>query len=273
MAALPENFILIDKPSGMTSFDVIRQLRKRTGIKKWGHAGTLDPAATGLMILAKESGTKLLADYIKLDKEYVAEILIGERRTTGDMEGEVIESVGEVTCTDDEIREAVQSLVGTLTLPVSAYSAIKKDGVPMYKRARKAEQRGETVEDVPWREMVVHEAELLTTELVIIDDNKRVIVTVRFKVGSGTYIRSLAEELGRRLARTPTLTLFTAATLSVCAKLLKSVGLTSLSLFFYKLKLRQCRCRGIGYPATLKNLRRTKVGEFDIKDAEKLENF
>ena len=95
----------------------------------------------------------------------------------------------------------------------------------MYKRAREAEKKGELVEDVPVRSMAVHEAETLDTNLTIINDSKRMIVKVRFKVGSGTYIRSLAEELGKRL----------------------------------------------GYPATLYSLRRTKVGDFDIKDARMIE--
>ena len=119
-------------------------------------------------------------------------------------------------------------MLGTLTLPVSAYSAIKVDGKPMYKRAREAAARGETVAEVPVRDMVVHEADFLETQLVIIDDNKRQIVKVRFSVGSGTYIRSLAEEFGKRLG---------------------------------------------DYPATLYSLRRTKVGEFDIKDAYSLKDF
>lgn len=219
---LPPNILLIDKPKGITSFDVIRRLRTKLGIRKFGHGGTLDPLASGLMIIAKNEGTKLLSHYLKLDKEYVAEILIGERRSTGDMEGEILEEKA-VTCLDEqEVKKAVASLLGTLTLPVSAYSAIKKDGVPMYKRARKAERTGETVTELPVRDMIVKEAELQKIE----NRADRVVLTVRFFVGSGTYIRSLAEVLGQRL----------------------------------------------GYPATLQNLRRTKIGNFDIKDALSLEN-
>ena len=221
---LPNNFILIDKPKGSTSFDVIRQLRAHTGIKKWGHAGTLDPLATGLMILAYDSGTKRLGEYIKLDKEYIAEIRIGERRSTGDMEGEVLEErdVVEEELPEENVATALASMVSTLMLPVSAYSAIKKDGVPMYKRARKAEKTGATVDPVPAREMVVYDAELLNSTYT----DARCIVTARFSVGSGTYIRSLAEDLGQRL----------------------------------------------GYPATLQNLRRTKVGACSIANAKAVED-
>ncbi len=218
---VPRDILLIDKPKGITSFDVIRRLRKELGIRKMGHGGTLDPLATGLMIIGIERGTKKLNEYLKLDKEYIAEIRLGERRSTGDLEGVILESK-EVTSLDEAlIREALTQMIGTLTLPVSAYSAIKKDGVPMYKRARKAEKKGEIVEDVPMRDMHVYEAEFLGS----VCGDARCILTVRFKVGSGTYIRSLGEELGKRL----------------------------------------------GYPATLQNLRRTKIGSFDIRDARSVE--
>jgi tRNA pseudouridine55 synthase len=226
-----DEILLIDKPKGITSFDVIRRVRKQIGIKKIGHAGTLDPLATGLMILGVGAGTKQLTQLIKLDKEYIAEVLIGECRTTGDMEGEVVEAVDVVVLDPAQVLVAVASLVGTVTLPVSAYSAIKKDGVPMYKRARAAEKTGETVTDVPVRDMVVYEATVGNIEVVFKDTTltaiSRLLVTVTFSVGSGTYIRSLAEELGRRL----------------------------------------------GYPATLANLRRTKVGDFKIEDAKLIEDL
>ena len=222
MAAAPE-LLLIDKPTGMTSFDVIRQLRRRLGIKKMGHAGTLDPRASGLMLIGVGPGTKELANLSKLDKEYVAEVRIGERRTTGDLEGEVVETVAVHDLTEAAIETALSGMRGELSLPVSAYSAIKKDGVPMYKRARKAEREGTLVEEVPMRTMLVHAAELLGFSCA----EGRAVATVRCAVGSGTYVRSLAEELGRRL----------------------------------------------GYPATLQALRRTKVGEFDIKDAQRLDKL
>lgn len=195
---LPE-ILLIDKPTGMTSFDVIRQLRKSTGITKFGHAGTLDPAATGLLIIGVEDGTKQLTQYIKLDKEYVAEILIGRSTTTGDIEGQTLEEVSEVTeVSQTQIINALHHMTGNLRLPVSAYSAIKKDGVPMYKRAREAAKIGDLVKEVPIRDMKVYQAEFLSLGT----KSKQTgwpLVKVRFKVGSGTYIRSLAEELGRRL--------------------------------------------------------------------------
>ncbi len=226
-----EEILLIDKPKGITSFDVIRRVRKQINVKKIGHAGTLDPLATGLMILGVGPGTKKLTELIKLDKDYLAEVLIGESRTTGDMEGDIIESVEKVELDPAQILVAVAGLVGTVTLPVSAYSAIKKDGVPMYKRARAAEKLGEVVTDVPMRDMKVNSATVGNIEVVFADTAmttiNRLVVTVNFSVGSGTYIRSLAKELGRRL----------------------------------------------GYPATLANLRRTRVGEFKIEDSQQIEDL
>jgi tRNA pseudouridine55 synthase len=228
---LPE-LLLIDKPAGITSFDVIRRLRRHysdshDGEKapKLGHAGTLDPLATGLMIIGVGPGTKRLTDLTKLNKEYLAEVRIGERRSTGDMEGEVLEdkTVQEtLEVLVSKISSVLEEMVGELELPVSAYSAIKVDGVAMYKRARKAEKAGELVTEVPVRTMRVFEAELFTVK----KGDDKPYATVRFFVGSGTYIRSLAEELGRR----------------------------------------------IGYPATLQNLRRTKVGQFEIDTAQEIES-
>lgn len=217
---VPADIILIDKPKGITSFDVIRRLRRELGIRKMGHGGTLDPLATGLMIIGIESGTKKLNEYLKLPKEYVAEVLIGEKRSTGDMEGDILESAAVPSLESSVLEQVVRNMVGIHTLPVSAYSAIKQNGVPLYKRARMAEKKGEYVTAVPLRMMEVYEAELLEH----LCGEGRCVLTIRFFVASGTYIRSLGEEIGKRL----------------------------------------------GYPATLQNLRRTKIGEFTIGDARTL---
>lgn len=194
------DIVLIDKPVGISSFDVIRRLRREykdrnLTVPKMGHAGTLDPLASGLMLVGIGAGTKKLAEYLKLPKEYVTEILIGEKRTTGDMEGRIVESKDVVTLSEADTKTALTSMIGELTLPVSAYSAIKKDGIPMYKRARIAEQVGETVADVAHRSMGVLAAEHLGQSCA----HGRCVIQIRFSVTSGTYIRSLGEELGRRL--------------------------------------------------------------------------
>jgi tRNA pseudouridine55 synthase len=202
---LPE-ILLVDKPVGMTSFDVIRVLRKKTGIRKFGHAGTLDPLASGLMILGVEKGTKRLTEFIKLDKEYIAEIRLGESRITGDLEGAIVEETEvEEVFSEAKLSEVVASLVGTHTLPVSAYSAIKVDGKAMYKRAREAEFTGKTVTDVPVREMVVFKAELMKHHAEVVEGKKRYVVQVRFHVASGVYIRSLAVYFGELLGYPATL--------------------------------------------------------------------
>jgi len=227
-----QELLLVDKPHGITSFDVIRRLRRlysdtHGGAKapKLGHAGTLDPLATGLMLLGVGQGTKKLGELIKLDKEYITEVRFGETRTTGDLEGEIIDEC-QINDTADtlaaKVLKVLPSMTGTHSLPVSAYSAIKVDGIPMYKRARKAEITGDTVINIPVREMTVLAVELLDVSV----GEHRGVATIRFHVASGTYIRSLAEELGRRL----------------------------------------------GYPATLQNLRRTEVGKYRVEDACPIEH-
>ncbi|MFC1775657.1 tRNA pseudouridine(55) synthase TruB [Patescibacteria group bacterium] len=211
-----ENLILIDKPKGITSFDVIRRLRKKLNIRKMGHAGTLDPLASGLLIIGIEKGTKQLKDLIGLDKEYEAEVLLGIKTNMGDMEGEILEEESvDINSISTKLGETLNGLVGVLELPVPIYSAIKRGGEALYKKAR----RGEDVE-APIKKMEIKSIDLLDTKQV---DNK-VVLQIRLDVSSGTYIRSIAEEIGRRL----------------------------------------------GVPATIKELRRTKVGDFDVKNAEKI---
>ncbi len=197
----PENVLYIDKPAGCTSFDVIRQLRRQTGLRKFGHAGTLDPAATGLMLIGVGPGTKQLTALTKLDKVYEAMIFLGASSTTGDRDGEVVavQPVDMSALENRAVEEVLAGLVGEVELPVSAYSAIKRDGVPMYKRARAAAARGETVDDVPVRLMYVYSAELLDMQSTTYQEHSGVALRVRFHVGSGTYIRSLAEAVGQRL--------------------------------------------------------------------------
>lgn len=186
-----DGILVVDKPAGMTSFDVIRKLRTILGIRKMGHAGTLDPMATGLLILGVGKGTKELASLIKMDKTYEAKILLGVGTDTGDIEGKVVSESDVREISDESIANAVQELVGTHTIPVPAYSAIKRNGQPLYKSARK----GIEIE-LPVREMRVYESVLSSIQNK--DDTSK-IVSVTFSVASGVYIRSLAEELGRKL--------------------------------------------------------------------------
>lgn len=212
---LPDNIILVDKPKGITSFDVIRRLRKELGIRKMGHAGTLDPLASGLMIIGVNEGTKRMEEFLKLPKSYEAEILLGTQTDSGDLEGEVIESVVIHEIEEDYIREAINNFVGVYELPVPKYSAIKRGGKPLYEYARK----GIDIE-VPVKSMEILESKFISVSEMV----EGYVIKATFDVASGTYIRSLVEYLGR----------------------------------FFEV------------PATLANLRRTRIGEFDLKQARKL---
>lgn len=184
--------LLVDKPSGITSFDVIRRLRKEFSVKKMGHAGTLDPMATGLMLVGVGEGTKELAKLIGLPKVYEAEIKLGVKTDTGDITGAVVESCKVKVESEEQIKEILTGMIGELKLTVPAYSAIKQGGVPLYKKAR----RGEAVA-APVRVMKIlwikpHEFSSDT-------------VKIELEVSSGTYIRSIAEEIGLRLGTVATL--------------------------------------------------------------------
>lgn len=178
----------------MSSFDVIRQLRKKLGVKKMGHAGTLDPLAEGLLIIGVGRATKELTALVGLDKVYDVTIELGERRDSGDKEGEVLEerrvSIEEVP--RKEVLDVLDELTGEVQLPVPVYSAVKKGGKPLYKRAR----RGERVEP-PVRTMTLYSLMLMGVE----EDKERgrVLLRVEMHVASGVYVRSVAEEVGRRL--------------------------------------------------------------------------
>jgi len=193
--------LLIDKPVGPSSFAVLKDLRRlytaETDLPapKMGHAGTLDPLASGLLLVGVGPGTKHLKDYVGLNKEYLAGIRLGEERTTGDLEGDIVRHkvVGHITDTD--ARTVLSALVGTKRLPVPAYSAVKRGGVPLYKKARQAAKSGATIK-TPVRDMEIYQSELLAPPK---KQGSQMLLKVKFLVSSGTYIRSLAVEVGRRL--------------------------------------------------------------------------
>lgn len=186
---LPE-ILLVDKPIGISSFDVIRIIQNHFGKQKIGHAGTLDPLATGLMILGIGKGTKKLTELTGLDKVYIADMLFGQQTTTSDMEGEVIQEKKYPELKEKQVEDAVYSLSDISELPVSLYSALKKDGKPLYQYARE----GKEIEN-PLKPMKVLQVSMLD----FYNKEPFQIARVRFHVSKGTYIRSLVEELGRRL--------------------------------------------------------------------------
>lgn len=188
---MKDGILLIDKPANMTSFGVVARIRRvlsqQQGKKvKVGHTGTLDPFATGLMILVIGQECKNAGSYSKLDKIYEATIHIGQTSTTGDPEGEITD-VSDRVPTKSEIDKTLADFTGEITQRPPIYSAIKIDGQRAYKLARK----GEKIE-MPERLVTVYSIELI--EYIYPD------IKIRVHVSSGTYIRTLAEDIGKALS-------------------------------------------------------------------------
>jgi tRNA pseudouridine55 synthase len=176
----PAGVALVDKPSGPSSFAVVAQIRRLTGART-GHAGTLDPFATGLLLLLSGRATKLAPRLVGLDKRYVTEIDLTCRTSTGDPEGEIVERHAPPGAT--ELEERLEGLRGEIELPIPVASAVKIGGERAYKLAR----RGVEV-DMPVRRSTVHALDVVavTGETVTLD----------LRVSSGTYVRALATALG-----------------------------------------------------------------------------
>ncbi len=178
--------LLVDKKTGMTSHDIVAAVRRMTGIRRVGHAGTLDPFATGLVVLLIGRATRFFDLLAPLVKQYVVTVQFGARSTTGDIDG-VIEPVpGRVSAA--ALAAALPSFRGQITQRVSAYSAVKQGGERLYKKAR----RGEAV-TLPERLVEVHSLETLAFD----EDSQR--AQLRVVCSKGTYIRSLAEDIGAAL--------------------------------------------------------------------------
>ncbi len=206
--------ILIDKPLEWTSFDVVSKIRNTIRTKKVGHAGTLDPLATGLLILCTGKFTKKIDEYQAQEKEYEGELVLGKTTPSCDLETEVDKEFDISAITEEMIRDNVKQFTGTIQQIPPIYSAIKVDGVPLYKKARK----GETVE-IKSREVTISEFE--------ITDIKLPVVKFRVVCSKGTYIRSLVRDFGAALNN----------------------------------------------GAYMSGLRRTRIGEFRVENAENLKEF
>ncbi len=211
--------ILIDKPADMSSFGVVARVRRvlsqREGKKvKVGHTGTLDPFATGLMIILAGKATKRSNEFLKKDKVYEATVMLGKTSTTGDPEGEITENAVENIPTREDVECAVQKFTGKIMQKVPAFSAVKINGERAYKLARKGQEVA-----TPTREVEIYETEIL--------DYNYPELKIRTHVSSGTYIRTLGEDIGTEL----------------------------------------------GTGAYLTALRRTRTGDYDIKDATTLDQF
>ncbi|HSC92409.1 MAG TPA: tRNA pseudouridine(55) synthase TruB [Gaiellaceae bacterium] len=185
----PTGILLVDKPAGPSSFAIVADVRRRTGART-GHAGTLDPFATGLLLLLSGRATKVAASFVGLDKRYRTEIDLAARTSTGDPEGEVVERHAPPSA--DELEASLERLRGEVELRVPAASAVKIGG----ERAYRLHRKGVAVE------MPVRRSRIDALDLVSYADG---IATLELHVGSGTYVRAIADALGghcRTLRRT-----------------------------------------------------------------------
>ena len=219
--AIP-GLLLVDKPAGITSHDVVSRVRKLAGTKKVGHAGTLDPMATGLLVLGIESGTKLLTFIVGADKTYYATIRLGSSTITDDREGETLEQASQQkldSITVEQIHSELTKLRGVIHQVPSAVSAIKVNGEKAYDRVRAGE-----VFELKSREVTISKLEVLGG---LRSGEGFIDLDVVVDCSSGTYIRAIARDLGKAL--------------------------------------------GVG--GHLTELRRTRIGKYDVENAVNLEGF
>jgi tRNA pseudouridine55 synthase len=185
----PSGIILVDKPAGPSSFAIVNRIRARTGTRM-GHAGTLDPFATGLLLLLSGRATKIAGSFVGLDKRYLTAVDLRSRTSTGDREGELL---GEhAPPSPEDLERALAGLRGEIELPIPAASAVKIGG----ERAYRLHRRGVAVE-MPLRRSLVH-----ALDVIAYTDG---VVTLDLLVSSGTYVRAIADALGghcRELRRT-----------------------------------------------------------------------
>ena len=181
-------FLLINKPSGPTSHDIIDELRKITGLKKIGHAGTLDPFASGLLIVGVgREATRQLGLFLKMDKTYKATIKLGVSSDTFDRTGKIKKITGYRPTTSYDIEQVLKSFEGKIEQIPPMFSAKKIKGKKLYELARK----GQTVNRKP-QDVTIYKIKLLAT-------NNSQLVTINVHCSSGTYIRSLAQDIGQKL--------------------------------------------------------------------------
>ncbi len=178
--------ILVNKPKGITSFKLVSIIKKKLNVKKAGHCGTLDPLATGLMIVLVGKATKMQDKFMKQDKTYFAEIKLGLKTDSGDLDGKIVSQSDWSHVTKEKIKEVCTSFIGKQNQIPPMYSALKVNGKKLYELARK----GITVERKP-REITVYDIELIKFQ--------KDVFSIRVKCSSGTYIRTLAQDIGVKL--------------------------------------------------------------------------
>ena len=181
-----EGVLLVDKPTAHTSHDVVARLRRKLNMRKIGHAGTLDPMATGLLIMLIGKATRISQYLISLDKEYEGTIQLGQTTDSQDADGEVVETRPVPPLTEAEARAMMQSFLGDQYQMPPMYSAIKIDGVPLYKSARKGED-------------IVREPRFIRVMSFDLTRFAPPQLDFRLRSSKGTYVRTIAHDLGQKL--------------------------------------------------------------------------
>lgn len=179
--------LVIDKPVGLTSHDVVEQARRLIRTRKIGHTGTLDPFATGVLLLCVGVATRLSAFLSKVEKEYVGRMRLGLETDTLDATGRVVKCISVPLIERSTVEKLLSQMHGAMLQQIPLFSAAKRKGMPMYRRA----QKGETSVDPGAKEVFIHQLELLEMDLPYLD--------LRVVCSSGTYIRMLAADIGRAL--------------------------------------------------------------------------
>jgi tRNA pseudouridine55 synthase len=186
----PSGLVVVDKPGGLTSHDVVARVRRLAGTRKVGHAGTLDPMATGVLVLGVERATRLLGHLMLTEKAYDATIRLGVSTVTDDADGDVVATTSVEAITEQAVRDALAGFVGDIEQVPTAVSAIKVDGRRSYQRVRAGEDVELAARPVTVHELVVHDVRH-TGDALDVD--------IALRCSSGTYVRAIARDLGARL--------------------------------------------------------------------------
>ncbi|MFD7081534.1 tRNA pseudouridine(55) synthase TruB [Streptomyces sp. NPDC059918] len=191
----PDGLVIVDKPSGFTSHDVVAKMRGIAKTRRVGHAGTLDPMATGVLVLGVEKATKLLGHLALTEKEYLGTIRLGQNTLTDDAEGEITSSADASAVTREAVDKGIAKLSGEIMQVPSKVSAIKIKGVRSYKRARDGEDF-----EIPARPVTISSFQVYDMRDAEAEDGTKVVdLVVSVVCSSGTYIRALARDLGADL--------------------------------------------------------------------------
>ncbi|MCP3821153.1 tRNA pseudouridine(55) synthase TruB [Streptomyces sp. A3M-1-3] len=191
----PDGLVIVDKPSGFTSHDVVAKMRGIARTRRVGHAGTLDPMATGVLVLGVEKATKLLGHLALTEKEYLGTVRLGQNTVTDDAEGDITASTDATGVTREAVDAGVAKLTGAIMQVPSKVSAIKISGVRSYKRAREGEEF-----EIPARPVTVSSFQVYDMREAVAEDGTTVVdLVVSVVCSSGTYIRALARDLGADL--------------------------------------------------------------------------